>query len=343
VNRVALLGTDYADLLAYRPWNIFVSWVAHYSHPAAGFYDRLGFVQKLAATADPGLFAAALAANRYDAVDALLLYPEGPRWQLRVRDDNYPERTTNRTFQFDDSLLASPAFERRREGDLTLHVPIAGAAPALPAPDEAAALPLTDQARLYTLARTFGPDLPAEWLEQNGETLRALDHALADADLSALPLPVLVDFARAATGDLAASARAELDTRLSGRLDVTLNTQDGQPVLRLDGYILEPGADGAPPHFWLFYTPLAALDRDYTIWLHLYAGDTKLILDHPPHTPARLWSQGALLHDRYPLDAEPGTYRIEFGFWDSESEEDVRLVLPDGSPGVVLDDITLPE
>lgn len=339
--RVALLGTDSADLLAYRPWNLFISWVAHYSHPAAGFYDRLNFVQKLAAGADPGLFAAALAANRYDAVDALLLYPDGPRWQLRIRDDNYPERTTNRTFQFDDSLLAAPAFERRQEGDLTLHVPVPGATLALSKAGLAAALPLADQARLYSLSRTFGPDLPAAWLEDNGEALRALDRALADADLSTLPLPVLVDFARAATGDLAAAAHAALDARLTAPLGVTLNTQEGQPALRLDGYILEPGEGGALPRFWLFYTPLIALDRDYTIWFHLYAGDTKLVFDHPPHTPARLWAQDATLHDRYPLDAKPGSYRVEFGFWDSEA--DVRLVLPDGSPGVVLDGVTLPE
>jgi hypothetical protein len=345
VDRVALLGTDYADLLAYRPWNLFVSWVAHYSHPAAGFYDRLGFVQKLAATADTGLFAAALAANRYDTVDALLLFPDGPRWQFRVRDDNFPERTTNRTFQFDDSLLAAPAFERRQEGDLTLHVPIPGAALAFPAPGQVTDLPLADQARLYALARTFAPDLPAGWPEQNDETLRALETALADADLSALPLPALVDYARAAAGDLAAAARAELDARFTAPLNVTLNTQAGQPALRLDGYILEAGEEGAPPHFWLFYTPLIAFDRDYTIWLHLYgsgdAGETKLVFDHPPHTPARLWSPDAPLHDRYPLDAEAGSYRVEFGFWNAE--EDVRLVPPDGSPGVVLDGVTLPE
>ncbi|MFN8491549.1 MAG: arabinofuranosyltransferase [Caldilineaceae bacterium] len=333
LNKDFLLGNDYADLMAYRPFYSFLPWTATFSHPAGRFHERLDFLQRLAATSEPQLFAAALMNNRYSKVDTILATNKDNRWLFSFKDINFPNRTISRDFAFAAQLLTAPYFESKSEAGRTLITPIYAQNP-LPAltPDQVASAPITTTRLLYALTGAFGPhiELPAQTALRT-----AAEQRLLQTDLTALPLAALLDLQQAADGPLAAKVRTALLDKLPQPLDVVLTDQAGVEKLRVLGYGLQAQATEAKkPVLTVYYEVLAPLEQDYTIWLHADQTGAQHNFDHAPNAATSAWRVGKIYQDVTVLNVDPGEYNISFGLW--RSEEDVRLVQHSGDVGVEL-------
>jgi hypothetical protein len=87
----------------------------------------------------------------------------------------------------------------------------------------------------------------------------------------------------------------------------------------------------------LFWQATAAMDTDYTVFVHLLdAGDKTLAnADHLPLYPTHLWRPGQAVPDpatlKLPAGLAPGDYRLEVGFYDAADRAMPRLPLADGS------------
>lgn len=109
----AVLLTDVVDLPIFRDVFVFNVWRAHYAHPGAEFSERTGFLARLSHERDPEVFALALAHNRFDQIDyvVLRLRADGTL-PYTFSDDDFPRGTKERTFSYDLSLFGTPTFER---------------------------------------------------------------------------------------------------------------------------------------------------------------------------------------------------------------------------------------
>lgn len=328
-----LVSDKYIDLFAFRPYAGFVAWSAHFSHPAGLFHQRIDLLTELAATHSPALFYQALAQNRYDPIDGLLLEPSEGGWHFRFADDNFPDRTVERTLHFNTALLAEPCFQRRAAGELTLFEP-AAACPAIPAAGlepgnlEVAAL-------RYSLGRSFGEHItggpqPAE--------LAQLEAQLLAADLSSLPLPALLDLLRASEGALGERANAAFAARVEHPLDIVLREPEGGGELRVLGYNFEDAAAGGqPPALALYFEVLSPLRQDYAIWMHGVEGETNATFDHNPRAEASTWDAGAIYVDRTSLTGLPEGAALSFGFWNDASH--ARLARENGDTWIDLGEV----
>jgi hypothetical protein len=218
-----------------------------------------------------------------------------------------------------------------------------GEAVALPAWETAATEHSVDSlARLFVLATTFATDLALP----NHEAMRTQsEQILLTADLQALPVALLLDLRRAATGDLASQVNEALATQLNLPAPVLLTDAAGQPRLQLLGYQLHPTAAGESSEITLYWETLAPLDEAYTIWFHAFqtgaqGDEAKLIFDHAPLLATTAWQSGLVYQDRFTLTLPPGTYRLETGLW--QPEHDRRLHQTSGEPGITLGTQPLP-
>ncbi len=342
-DKTILLSRDYVDWVAYRPLFTFLAWSAHYSHPAALFYDRVALLEQLTTVHSAQLFAAALFHNRYDHIDHLLLKAVDGGWQMTFLDDNFPNRNLQRTLTFADANLTTPYFVATPAGALTLLTPDYAVEP-LPlaggvVPEAMATAPLSAVATRYTLARGFGPHLAGNGID--AQALETLSEArLTTADLSLLSTSELLDLYQFAAEPLRTRAYKALTAELTASLDQQLADQNGAPKLQVIGYTLEPGNAEQPPIISIDLEVLARLDWDYTVWFHAIGGDGKETLDFAPLQPTTTWLPGQVIRLRRTLPLAPGAYELLFGFW--RSAEDVRLVLPSGEVGVALGTVDVP-
>lgn len=107
---------------------------------------------------------------------------------------------------------------------------------------------------------------------------------------------------------------------------------------------LRPGEDLRVTLFW---RALAALEEDYTVFVHFVdaggAGEIYAQQDNPPARggrPTSTWAGDEIVEDRYvlrmPVDIPPGSYRVEIGMYDLQTMERLsvdgtgadRFVLP---------------
>ena len=326
-----LLGDAYVDLMAFRPFYSFLPWTATFSHPAGRLHERARFLEQLATTADPALFAAAFMHNRYSRLDYVLLEPSADDWLLAFTDIDFPNRTFKRALQFDGQLLAEPYFQRRDEAGLTLFTPVYANDPLNTVPAQGlAGAPFTTTVLAYALTGAFMPhlDLP------NGATLRTeAEQLLTQADMTMLPVATLLDLHQAAEGALAASIRTALLEKLTP-LDLPLLDASGTEKLHVLGYSVEPPAAGAKAELAIYFEVVSPLDQAYTLWLHAYQEGAQNNFDHTPNVATSAWRSGKIYRDVTLLDVAPGEYNLSFGLW--RSEEDVRLVQQSGDVGVDL-------
>jgi len=332
-----LLGDAYVDLMAFRPFYSFLPWTATFSHPAGRLHDRARFLEQLATTQDPALFATAFMHNRYSRLDYVLLEPSADNWLLAFTDIDFPNRTFKRSLQFDGQLLAEPYFQRRDEAGLTLFTPIYANDPLNTVPAQGlVGAPLTTTVLAYALTGAFAPhlDLP------NGAALRTeAEQILTQADMTTLPVATLLDLHQAAEGALAASIRNRLIEQLTP-LDVRLLDSAGAEKLRVLGYSVAPPAAGAKAELAIYFEVLSPLEQAYTLWLHAYQEGAQNNFDHTPNVATSAWRSGKIYRDVTVLDVAPGEYNLSFGLW--RSEDDVRLVQPSGDVGVELGTHQLP-
>lgn len=111
-----------SPLAAFRPVYLFNVWNAHYSNPTAEFTARSRFLDRLAAEHDPAVFAAALRANRYDRVGAVVLDTKKHRLSYVDYQDNFPRGTRARTLTFDRSQFADRWFTSSAGGRYVVFV-----------------------------------------------------------------------------------------------------------------------------------------------------------------------------------------------------------------------------
>jgi hypothetical protein len=116
--------TDVEQLPELLPVFVFNVWNAHYANPASQFDERTRFLRRLSHETDPHLFAAALAANRYDAVDSVAFRTsDDGRFSYMFLDDAFPRGVVQRTFTFLSEQF-DPQWFRRVDGrQLTVFVP----------------------------------------------------------------------------------------------------------------------------------------------------------------------------------------------------------------------------
>ncbi len=338
-SKVFLLGHSYRDLLAYRPVYTFFPWSAHFSHPAGLYRERIAFLEELAATTDPDLFAAALMNNRYDRIDHIMLEREDTTWKMAFTDDNFPNRSIDRAFAFDEELFVAPFFENKELNGVTLITPRYETDP-LGTIDTTnlEAQPLDTIALLYTWIRTFGVhgDLPDyEATEADAEQL------LMAADLNTLSPETLLSLQLAAGGELHDKASIALEAKLPNFVDVPLVDEQGVERVRVIGFALQPQSEGdSDVELAIYMEALAPMEVDYTIWLHADREGTQLNFDHTLNAPTSTWNVGKIYRDTYVITAEPGDYHFTFGLW--RSEGDLRLRRNDGAIEVDLGILTLP-
>jgi hypothetical protein len=319
-----LISRAHIDLFAFRPYYGFVAWSAHFSHPAGLFRQRTGFLAELAGTHSPLLFHQALAQNRYDQLDGLLLEPSEGGWHFGYSEDNFPDRTIDRTLHFDAGLLAAPCFTSTTEGELTLL-----------RPSQSCPLPVADleaAATRYSLGKTFGEHItggpPVEELAQ-------LEAQLLAADLSALPEPALLDLLRASEGMLGEQANVAFAARLEHPLNIILQEPQTGGELRVLGYKLEAEPEPEqPPALTLYFEVLTPLHQDYAIWMHGVQGETQAVFDHNPQADAATWQPGAIYVDRTSLAGLPAEAALSFGFWNDATE--TRLTRDNGDTWIDL-------
>ncbi|MFI5266964.1 MAG: glycosyltransferase family 39 protein [Chloroflexota bacterium] len=102
-------------------------------------------------------------------------------------------------------------------------------------------------------------------------------------------------------------------------------------AIRLQGYAIQPGS------VTLQWTSLAAVDRDYTVFVHALDASGKVVAQadaQPSHYPTSLWDLGETILDAHALDVPPGA-SVEVGLYDLATGQ--RLKLPNGA-----DHLTLP-
>jgi galactan 5-O-arabinofuranosyltransferase len=338
-DEVFLLGYGYRDLLAYRPIYTFLPWSAHFSHPAGLYRERVTFLEKLAATTDPDLFAAALMNNRYSRIDHLLLEREDTTWQFRFADDDFPNRTVERAFAFDEELFTTPYFEIKESRGMTLITPKFEADPLATIDlNVLETEPLDTVALLYTLVSTFGAhvDLP------NYEATQAqAEQVLLAADLSTLSPETLLSLQLAAGGALHDKASIALEATLPNFVDVNLVDEQGVERVRVIGYALQPQSAGdSDLELAIYMEAINPMEIDYTMWVHADREGSQLNFDHTLNAPTSTWDGGKIYRDTYVITAEPGAYHFTFGLWRSEGE--LRLRRTDGAIEVDLGTLTLP-
>jgi hypothetical protein len=116
--------TDLEQLPELLPLYVFNVWNAHYANPASQFNDRTSFLRHLSDEQDPRLFAAALAANRFDHVDSLAFRPpNNGEFSYTFLDDAFPRGVAQRTFTFQEGQLSTRWFRRVDGSAVTVFVP----------------------------------------------------------------------------------------------------------------------------------------------------------------------------------------------------------------------------
>jgi galactan 5-O-arabinofuranosyltransferase len=127
--------TTRSDLLAHYPYRAFVWPNAHFSHPAARFYDRVAFLTALAQVRDPDEFARRCADNPHAPIDAFVLRADG---RFAYNDDIFPYGSTTRWIDFNPASLSAAHFTLVRDGAFLVAVRrVAAVEPAVRAPASA--------------------------------------------------------------------------------------------------------------------------------------------------------------------------------------------------------------
>ena len=122
-------GTDHPvvlstrpDVMALNPYYGFSQWQFYYAHPAASFPARIEFLREMADAPTPERFAELAADNRYDAIDAFVLFDADDQLVFHYRDENFPDGSKPGVVAFPRSLFASAAFSVVDLGDYVVAI-----------------------------------------------------------------------------------------------------------------------------------------------------------------------------------------------------------------------------
>ena len=104
-DKVLLADVSTSEISVYYPVFQFISWAAVYSHPAGEYYERVEFLKELGTLSSPEWFAAAVMNNRYDHIDAIILFPQDEGYYLGYLPEKFPESSETEQIFFPSDLL----------------------------------------------------------------------------------------------------------------------------------------------------------------------------------------------------------------------------------------------
>ncbi|HYN87846.1 MAG TPA: arabinofuranosyltransferase, partial [Ardenticatenaceae bacterium] len=328
--KVVLASTD--DLVVFRPVYMFQPLNVLFSHPAGLFERRTDFLEALAVTSDPRLFAAAWMNNRYSPIDYVMLDWDGAAWRAEFWEDNFPDKTRPISIAFSPAAFASAYFQGEHLDGYTLFSTRFAADPLAAIRRDAlsSASPET-LVLLYALATSFGDHV----VLPDAEALRVdLEQRLARTDLAALPVESLLDLQLATRGSLQDATQAQLLAQLPNNLEINLMDESGRPKLQLLSSEIQLSGNGETGTQLAIY--FKVLDRfpspepgeqDYRIWVRAagpaeHQGEERSLV-----RPAR-WEPGKIYRHVHPLPLAPGDYQFAVGF--RRGETGLSLTLPSG-------------
>lgn len=111
ISDMVILSSGLPDISSYIPLNYYVSYNAHFSHPASHFSERSGFVKILSFQKDAESFYNAIITAPGDSIDALLFYKAGGFYPVFFWYDNYPNGVKGEQVDIAESLIESRYFD----------------------------------------------------------------------------------------------------------------------------------------------------------------------------------------------------------------------------------------
>ena len=183
------------------------------------------------------------------------------------------------------------------------------------------------------------------------EYVAAAETSLRQVELDQLSPQELVELYNSGIAEMRDLIGPAMWATLPDNLDQVLVDETGSARIRVLGYSLDlPGNEEEATGLNLYFEALDDLPTDYTIFLHGHVkGEDRSLLpedrqqsgfanwDHNPQLPTSEWVPGNIYVDSYQIQANPGEYRLSFGFFSRQGDGDVRLY-PQGSeePGIDL-------
>lgn len=112
------LQSGVVELHAFLPWNDFIYFNMHNSHPAAGFSERYGVVEELVRATSTAHFYTISQNNGIVPLDRLVfLKLPGDAYPLYFHVDNFPNAAEERTVLIPKNLIAEPYFTAVYDAD----------------------------------------------------------------------------------------------------------------------------------------------------------------------------------------------------------------------------------
>ncbi len=112
LEKLTILSSGVPQLSAYLPFDYYVSYNIHFSHPAANFSQRYYFISELAASRSPEDFAKNLRNSPFEPIDALLLYKSNQSYPIFFWLDDYPLGGKEGTIEIPSSLISEQYYTK---------------------------------------------------------------------------------------------------------------------------------------------------------------------------------------------------------------------------------------
>ena len=159
--------------------------------------------------------------------------------------------------------------------------------------------------------------------------LDLIDFRKDEIQWTSIPLDRLVELYNSVDADMRDLIGPDIWATLPDNLDQVLVNETDSPKIRVLGYSLDlPRKEGEATGLNLYFECLDDLSTDYTIFLHGHVrGEDRSLLPedrqqygfanwgHAFQVPTSEWEPGNIYVDSYQLDANPGEYRLSFGFY----------------------------
>ncbi len=117
IDQMTILASGVPQVSAYLPLNYYISYNAHFSHPAANFSQRYYFISELANSISAQDFAQKINMAPFEPIDALLLFKDISSYPIYFFLDNYPLGGKEDTIKIPVGLIDEKFFAKVFEDD----------------------------------------------------------------------------------------------------------------------------------------------------------------------------------------------------------------------------------
>jgi len=112
IKDLTILSSGMSQLSAYLPLNNYISYNAHYSHPAANFSQRYYFISGLSKSVSADDFYQKIKNPPFEPIDALLLFKNVDKYPFYFWIDDYPLGGREETIEVPADLLNEQYFDK---------------------------------------------------------------------------------------------------------------------------------------------------------------------------------------------------------------------------------------